>query len=100
MIKTTAMTITLITSKDRAIHIFESGAGYYQAELFEPTDKMYDDQTGVRLTFKEWMDAEAIALIMFHTGVSYGLESGIKTFNPSYKPNRYKVNDIMGLAHD
>ena len=94
------MTITFITSKDRAIHIFESGSGYYQAELFEPTHKMYGDQTGVRLTFKEWMDAEAIALIMFHTGVSYGLNAGIKVFTPSYKPNQHKVDDIMGMAHD
>jgi hypothetical protein len=37
---------------------------------------------------------------MFHTGVSYGLDAGIKVFTPTYKPNRYKVNDIMGLAHD
>jgi hypothetical protein len=46
------------------------------------------------------MDAEAIALIMFHTGVSYGLQEGFKSFIPRYKPNQYKVNDIMGLAHD
>jgi hypothetical protein len=94
------MTITLITSKTRAIHIFESGQGYYQAELFEPTDKMYSDQTGVRLTFPDWMDAEAIALLMFHTGVSYGLTDGIRLYNPSYTPTKKKIDDVMGLAHD
>lgn len=86
------MTITIITERSRAEHIKEDARGHYTAELFEPKDKISADQLGVKLTFPDYFNADMAALIMFHVGVSYGLDKVIEF----YKPNKFKDISVDG----
>ena len=95
-IKTNKMTITIITERTRAEHIKEDARGHYTAELFEPKDKISADQLGVKLTFPDYFNADMAALIMFHVGVSYGLDKGIAISVPSFKPDRFKDISVDG----
>lgn len=88
------MEITIITERERAEHIKEDARGHYTAELFEPKDKISSDQLGVKVTFPEYFNADMAALIMFHVGVSYGLDKGMSLAIPSYKPSQFKSEDI------
>lgn len=90
------MTITIITDRTRAEHIKEDARGHYTAELFEPKDKISPDQLGVKVTFPDYFNADMAALIMFHVGVSYGLDKGIAISVPSFKPDRFKDISVDG----
>lgn len=90
------MTITIITDKERATHILNDGQGYYTAELFDPKEKMNPDQTGVKVTFPSYYNADMAALLMFHVGIKFGLDKGCEVLLPSYKPDKFKDISVPG----
>lgn len=89
------MTITIITDLERATHIFKDGKGYYTAELFEVKDKLFPSQTGVRVTFPNDYTSDMVALLMFHVGISFGMDK-MSNLHDNYKPNQFKNISVDG----
>lgn len=92
------MTITIITDAERANHILNDGSGYYTAELFEPKDKLNSTQTGVKITFPDYYNADMAALLLFHVGIKFGLDKGFEVLQPSWKPDTFKTEDIVNVS--
>lgn len=90
------MTITIILDKERAEYVKNDNSAYYDVELFDVKDKIKPDQIGVKITFPDWLNHDAIALLMFHCGIRFGLEKATSFFEPTYKPTQFKDISVDG----
>jgi len=88
------MTINIIIDQERANYIINQKSAYYEAELFDVKDKINPYQIGVKITFPDWINHDSIALLMFHIGISFGIDKGIEVLN--YKPNQFKDISVDG----
>ena len=95
-IKTNKMTITIITDKERALHLVSSRNGYYEIETFDPEVKVNADQVGLRIKFPEYYTTDMAALLLFHAGIRFGLDKGLETIKETYKPNAFKGISVDG----
>ena len=90
------MTITIITDKEKALHLVSSRNGYYEVETFDPGVKVNADQVGLRIKFPEYYTNDMAALLLFHAGIRFGLDKGLQTIKETYKPNAFKDISVDG----
>jgi hypothetical protein len=89
------MTIKLFLDPERATFISARQGIDFSATIIATNLPEYG-HTEIDITFPNWMSFDLICLQMFHLGIKFQS----LTNSPLYKPNQYKVNDIMGMAHD
>jgi len=87
-------TIVLFLNSDRA-EFLQSKADGFTVELFPDPSGLYE----VRISFNH-DDLGITMLKLFHYGIQLGMNATEKVIDIAYKPTQYKVDDVMGLAHD
>jgi hypothetical protein len=87
-------TIVIFLNADRA-EFLQSKADVFAVELIPDPSGLYE----VRISFDD--DSLDITMLkLFHHGIQLGMKTAQNVIDIAYKPTQYKVDDIMGLAHD
>ena len=87
-------TIVIFLSADRAEFI-QSKADGFQVQIIPDPSDLYE----VRISFED-SELGITMLKLFHYGIQLGMNTTEKVIDIAYTPTRFKLDDVMGLAHD
>lgn len=87
-------TIVIFLSAERAEFIQSKAVGF-QVEIIPDPSDLYK----VRISFED-SDLDVTMLKLFHYGIAFGINTTEKVIDIAYKPTQFKLDDVMGLAHD